>query len=44
MEQVYTATVTGDTMEGTITMSGGQGGGRGFARGDRTFTAKRVEG
>lgn len=42
MEQSYTATVTGDTMEGTISMpAGGMGGGGG---GDRPFTAKRVEG
>ncbi len=42
MEQFYTATVTGDTMEGKISMpAGGMGGGGG---GDRPFTAKRVEG
>ena len=44
MEQVYTATVTGDTMEGTIEMVGGMGGGRGGNRGPRPFTARRVEG
>ena len=44
MEQVYAATVDGDTMEGTITMVGGMGGGRGGNRGPRPFTAKRVEG
>ena len=44
MEQVYTATVDGDTMEGTIEAAGGMGGGRGGNRGPRPFTAKRVEG
>jgi hypothetical protein len=44
MEQLYTATVTGDDMEGTIEMVGGMGGGRGNRRGPRAFTAKRVEG
>ena len=42
MEQSYTATVTGDIMEGTISMPAGGMGGRGG--GDRPFTAKRVEG
>jgi len=44
MEQVYTATVDGDTMEGTIAMAGGMGGARAGNRGPRPFTAKRVEG
>ena len=44
MEQVYTATVTGDTMEGTIEVAGGMGGGGRGGGGPRPFTAKRVEG
>ncbi len=44
MEQIFTATVTGDAMEGTIEMAGGMGGGGRGGGGPRPFTAKRVEG
>jgi hypothetical protein len=44
MEQAFTATVAGDTMEGTMEMAGGMGGGGGGGGGPRPFTAKRVEG
>ena len=44
MRQIFTATVTGDAMEGTIEMAGGMGGGGRGGGGPRPFTAKRVEG
>lgn len=45
MEQLFEATVSGDTMEGTITRSGGMGGGgRGGNRPPTPFTGVRKTG